>query len=238
MLSLSSLASRVVLARHLDTRELPLHLHREMEDYRRLEGAFTIREVDVEVARLGQGEVSREEREEAWRLYLRSNLGKMMSEFEVVKRVTENSWSVNWPGGHKSTTVHLKNPVNIVHDNSIKKFNFGTQNYMKTQFKSYLENGKVVLVSKTEEHQRQVLPETFIEEKNTQVGMAVVNDEKTIFAIDESEWLRWSKRIEKPVLDLAYTYTIRGPRAKTRGDREVFYKYVERWRSASQNEEV
>ena len=56
VVSLSSLASRVVLAQDLDTRELPLHLRREMEDYRRLEGAFTIREVHFEVARLGQGE--------------------------------------------------------------------------------------------------------------------------------------------------------------------------------------
>ena len=216
--ALSSLASRVVLARHLDIRELPRHLHRQMEDYRRLEGAFTIREVHFEVARLGQGEVSREEREEAWRLYLRSDLGKMMTEFEVVRRVTENSWSVSWPGGDKSPTVHLKNPVNIVHDNSIKKYYFGTQSYMK--FESYLENGKVVLVSKTMEHQPK------FEMPMDPNGMAVVHDEKSIFSMDESECLRWSKHIEKPVLGLAYTYTIRGPRAKTRGDREVFFKYV------------
>ena len=224
VLSLSSLASRVVLAQHLDTRELPRHLHRQMEQYRRLEGAFAIRSVDFEVARMGTGEVSQEEREEAWQLYLRSDLGKMMTEFEVVRRPAENRWSVSWAGGHKSTTIHLKNPVDIVHDNIMKKYHFKTRNYMKTQYKSYLENGRVVMMSKVEEHQPQVIP-------------TVVHVEKRIFAIDESDCLSWSKRFEKPVLGLIYTFTIRAPRAKTRGDREVFYEYVKEWISASQNKE-
>ena len=66
--SLSSLASRVVLAQHLDTRELPRHLHRQMEDYRRLQGPFTIKGLDLEVQRLDgpRGEVTKEEREAAW----------------------------------------------------------------------------------------------------------------------------------------------------------------------------
>ena len=38
VVSLSSLASRVVLAQDLDTRELPRHLHKEIEQYRRLRG--------------------------------------------------------------------------------------------------------------------------------------------------------------------------------------------------------
>ena len=68
VLSLSSLASRVVLAQHLDTRELPRHLHRQMEDYRRLQGPFTIKGLDFEVQRLDgrRGEVTKEEREAAW----------------------------------------------------------------------------------------------------------------------------------------------------------------------------
>ena len=224
VLSLSSLASRVVLAQHLDTRELPRHLHKQVEQYRRLEGAFAIRSVDFEVARMGQGEVSQEEREAAWQGYLRSDLGKMMTEFEVVKRPAENRWSVSWAGDDKTTTIHLKIPIDIVHDNSMKKYNFKTQNYMTAQYESYLESGKVVMVSKIEEHQ-------------PQVGMALVHEEKSIFAIDESDCLKWTKRFEKPDLGLAYTITIRAPRAKTRGDRQIVFKYEEEWGSASQNKE-
>ena len=54
VLALSSLASRVVLAQHLDTRELPRHLHRQMEDYRRLQGPFTIKRVGLRGAEVGR----------------------------------------------------------------------------------------------------------------------------------------------------------------------------------------
>ena len=50
--SLSSLSSRVVLAQDLDTRELPRHLHRQMEQYRRLRGEWTLLSVDLQVSAL------------------------------------------------------------------------------------------------------------------------------------------------------------------------------------------
>ena len=49
VVSLSSLASRVVLAQNLDTRELPKHLHRQMEQYRRMRGDFYLLSVDLQV---------------------------------------------------------------------------------------------------------------------------------------------------------------------------------------------
>ena len=63
MLSLSSLACRAVLSHQLDIRELPSSLHREMEKYKRLKGAFTLLSVDWEVEKIGGGEVSEEEKE-------------------------------------------------------------------------------------------------------------------------------------------------------------------------------
>ena len=50
VVSLSSLSSRVVLAQDLDTRELPRHLHRQMEQYRRLRGEWTLLSVDLQVS--------------------------------------------------------------------------------------------------------------------------------------------------------------------------------------------
>ena len=50
VVSLASLASKVVLVQHLDTRELPRHLHREMEQYKRLKGDFTFLSVDLQVS--------------------------------------------------------------------------------------------------------------------------------------------------------------------------------------------
>ena len=52
VLSLSSLVPREMLTRDLDTRELPLDLHRQEKGYRRLEGAFTLRDVVFEVQKM------------------------------------------------------------------------------------------------------------------------------------------------------------------------------------------
>ena len=112
LLSLSSLASRVVLAQDLDTRELPLHLHRQVGDYKRLEGAFTLREVVFEVQRMDGGEVSKEEREEAWQFYLRNKMIATGPETEKMMG-TKNKWSVAWGSGQISTTLCLENPVDI-----------------------------------------------------------------------------------------------------------------------------
>ena len=215
VLSLSSLASREVLGQDLDTRELPRHLHREMEDYRRLEGAFSLREVDFEVAR--DGAVSQEEREEAWQWFLKSDVGKTMMEFEVVvRRPSENSWSVSWAGEHKDTTLHLKNPVDILHGIIMRKYHFMAQHYINIHTANYLENGKVVFMSKFVEHR-------------AKFGMTVFKEETSSFKIDESDWLTMVQRLGKPLQGLTYISTIRAPRAQRRGDREVFFDYKEEW---------
>ena len=48
MLSLKYLASRAVLLQDLDTRDLPLRLHKEMQQYRKLRGAFKIMSIRVD----------------------------------------------------------------------------------------------------------------------------------------------------------------------------------------------
>ena len=48
----AGLSAVVVLSHKLDTRELPVHLRRELEKYRRLEGVFTLLQVDFGVERI------------------------------------------------------------------------------------------------------------------------------------------------------------------------------------------
>ena len=60
---LSCLASRAVLAHKLDTRDLPLHLHRELEQYKSREGAFNILSTDLKMERMDGRELSHEERD-------------------------------------------------------------------------------------------------------------------------------------------------------------------------------
>ena len=142
LLSLSSLASRVVLAQDLDTRELPLHLHRQVGDYKRLEGAFTLREVVFEVQRMDGGEVSKEEREEAWQFYLRNKM--IATEPETEKMMgTKNKWSVAWGSGQISTTLCLENPVDIVHDNQVGTYLTKDQHNVNVHRRTYLDKGRV-----------------------------------------------------------------------------------------------
>ena len=84
VLSLSSLASRVVLALDLDTKELPLHLHREMEQYKRSWGAFTLLSMDLELERVDGGEVIREQWTKAVTRWAQSDWGKAYTKYGVV----------------------------------------------------------------------------------------------------------------------------------------------------------
>ena len=217
VLSLSSLASREVLAQDLDTRDLPRHLHQQMEDYRRLEGAFTLREVVFEVARVGQGEVSEGEREEGWQYFLKSEMGKTMMEFEVeVRRASQNSWCVGWAGQHKDTNIHFKNPVDYLHGNIMRKYEFIAQHHMNVHTANYLEHGTVVMVTTIEEHR----PKS---------GTTVITEETSSLTIDKSDCLTMVQRFERPLLGLAFIFTMRAPRARSRGDRQVVFGYEEEW---------
>ena len=206
VLPLSSLASRVVLAHDLDTRELPLHLHKQLEGYRRLEGAFTFRPGDVafEVQRIDGREVSEEEREEASQFYLQSDVVKMMMETEPVSWwPTENRRSVGRPGGQGGTTVHLIKTMDAVHDNLLGKYQD-----VKVHRSTYLANGKVVAVSK-------------VEKNLTEVGTTEVSEDIISFEISESDCLTMVQRFQNPLLGLAFIFTIRASRDHSWGERAV-----------------
>ena len=206
VLSLSSLASRVVLSQHLDTRELPLHLHREMEDYKRLHGTFIITEVVFEVQRIDWGELSEDEREEAWQFYLKSDVGKRMMETEAVSwkswTPTRSKWCVaKTAGGQRTTILQLKNPIAVVHDNKVGKYWLKDQRYVNVHRASYLENGKIVAVSKVEEHQ----PE---------VGMTEVSEDTSSIEISETDCLTMVQQFQKPLLGLTFSFTTRASRVQ------------------------
>ena len=210
VLPLSSLASRVVLALDLDTRELPLHLHRQLAGYRRLEGAFTFRPGDVafEVQRIDGGEVSEEDKEEASQFYLQSDVVKMMMETEAVSWwPAENRRCVVRPGGQGSTTLHLIKAVDAVHNNLLGKYHLGYQD-VNIHRSTYLANGKVVAVSK-------------VEMNLTEVGMTEVSEDTISFGISESDCLTMVQRFQNPLLGLAFIFTIRASRDHSWGERAV-----------------
>ena len=61
-LALSSLAPRAVLAHNHDTRDLPLHLRREIELYKRHHGAFDILSTDFTMESMDGRVLIRQER--------------------------------------------------------------------------------------------------------------------------------------------------------------------------------
>ena len=147
---LSSLASRAVLSLDLDTRELPLHLHRELEGYRGMEGAFTLREVVFEVVRSDGLEVSEEEREEGWQFYVRNKM--MVTDPDTEKMMeTKNKWCVGQPLGQRSTVLYLENPVEVLHHNQVGTSLTVNLHHMKVHRATNLDNGKIVAVTTVEE---------------------------------------------------------------------------------------
>ena len=224
VLSLSSLASLVVLAKDLDTRELPRHLHRQMEDYRRLQGSFTMRGLDFEVQRMDGGEVREVDRAAAWQYFLRRVVGKIMMEFEVeVKMATENSWNVSWPAElqkvanrENRTTVWTLGKLDFVHSNITREYNFTAQHHINVHSAKYLENGMIRIVEKIEEHR----PEN---------GMTLINEEITSFKIDESDCMFIVQQFRMPLLGLAFISTTKSPRAQDCGDNEISFKFEDKW---------
>ena len=134
---LSSLASRAVLTHNLDTRELPLHLHRDIEQYKRRQGAFNLLSTDFVIERVDGKEPSQEEREYALDSFLKSPEGEVIMKFDVVvAKQGDNKWS-RTKVGPRATTVHLQEPVKIFHKNrSSKTKRYKT--YKTKQWKSTL----------------------------------------------------------------------------------------------------
>ena len=200
VLSLSSLASRVVFSQDLDTRDLPLHLHREMEQYRRLQGDFTLLSIDFEVKRLDGGEVSKGERGEAVIRFLECAESDDIVSFDVlvVAKLGDNKWSIN-DVGPGSRSLHMQDPVQVLQKNgktSTKEYNVYKANY--------LENGKVISVEKTE----------LVELNKGQVEVVIVNTSS--FSVDPSGLLMWVHKSKDPLRGLVSTFTTRG--ARTQGD--------------------
>ena len=212
VLSLFSMASREVLTLHLDTRDLPRHLHKQLEDYRRLEGAFTLREVVMEVQRIDRGKVNEEDREEAWQFYLDSGMGQIMK--RVFRRPTENSWAFGWAGGQGSTTVQLENPVDILHGNIVRKYELKNQHFVNSHRATYLDNGKIFIVARVEEKMREI---------------TLVTEDTITFELDKRDSLTMVQRLESAIPGMALILTTRAPRATSLEGRVVFFDYDKEW---------
>ena len=147
MLSLSSLASRVVLARDLDTRELPLHLHMEMEQYRRMRGDFTLLSVDFQVERADKQAVTEEERKTMVRWLQHSTVGAcILASGLTVRRNDMDSWTAR--------RYELITPVTFLEDPVVRpdtiKACIEDGSNVTTYMYGYLENGKLLYVEKIE----------------------------------------------------------------------------------------
>ena len=140
---LSCLASRAVLAHKLDTRDLPLHLHRQLEQYKSREGAFNIMSTDLKMERMDGRELSHEERDYAMENFLTSPQSEAFLKFDVVfSRPGKNNWSIT-KVGPKTTTIHIRNPVQISQKERISI----KENY-KIYKTNYLKDGKIIGIEK------------------------------------------------------------------------------------------
>ena len=113
---LLSLASRAVLAHDLDTRELPLHLHMEMEQYRRMRGDFTLMSVDFQVGRIDKEEMTEEERRHACRWLDKSGARNVARESQLVmKLLGKDRWTAIRQTDGRSSPEHFEeDPVAIL----------------------------------------------------------------------------------------------------------------------------
>ena len=208
MLSLSSLASRAVLAQDLDTRELPLHLHMQMDQYRSLRGAFALTSVDFSVAKIDRGKVTEEEREQAWNWFLQSQNARMVDGW-IMEFDGENKWSMS--RGKKSTTIYVDH-IHRAQGHQVKK----DIDNMTTHVSKYLKNGKFITVAKTEQLQ--------------------LNDEMTERAVSGSslevgsdDCLTWVQRFDEMASGLAFITTTRAARNIRGGDPSWWKVFLGEW---------
>ena len=119
-LLLSSLAAKAVLALDLDTRELPLHLHREMEQYRRIKGEYTVLSVDFQMQRSDKQALFEKESKSGDRMVARGIVGEIIHDAQLErKQLGTDRWTAThrvdttnssvqsewWPAVVKSTRV-------------------------------------------------------------------------------------------------------------------------------------
>ena len=216
VLSLSSLSARVVLAQDLDTRELPLHLHREMEQYRRLEGVFTLLQVEFGMERIDGGKVTDEDSEFAQQVFLEKTAGKMILSCEVHLDEEENKLSIRKADKKRSATIHMQSPVNVVHDNMTVERRYG-----KRYISTYLESGKLI------RQQRNVL---YYDRTGPKAGQEhTLSTTKESFEVSPSGRLTWLQQMEDAGMLLTFKNT--GKRARRWGDFCVFYGDAREWKA-------
>ena len=221
VLSLSSMASREVLAEELDTRELPLHLNRELEAYRRLEGIFTLLQVDFGVERIDGGEVSEEDREAAKQFFLESKTGALILSCEVHVEYENNRWVMRKSDGQRSATIHMNSPVNMVHDPFLIE-----NGYKKYYIATYLESGKLMWRAI-----RSLVGQNGEQEKL--LGM-----EKGSSMVDPAGWLTQEQEFRQEEAGLVFTFYNRAMRTQRWGDFQVYFFSDEEWKLAQKAKEL
>ena len=67
-------------------------------------------------------------------------------EFEVVvKMPTENKWCISWAYQYRNTTIRLQNPVDFVHRNITREYNFMAEHNGNVYSPKYLESERSTL---------------------------------------------------------------------------------------------
>ena len=202
--SLASLASRAVLTHQLDTRDLPLQLHQQMEQYRRSCGAFTLLSMDLELERLDGGEVSEEQWKNEVMRFVQSDRGQAYTKYDVVFTKPGKSKGTLTKVGPKTTTLHLQNPAEVLHKNGIDR-----TNTHRTLLANYLENGKVMCLGIKERAQ-------------LNQGQLEVEEVTTVSTVvDPTGRLTRVERLEEPLEGLVRTFTTRGTRAQRPGNTAI-----------------
>ena len=221
VLSLSSMASRTVLTEELNTRELPLHLNRELEAYRRLEGVFTLLQVDFGVERIDGGEVSEEDREAAKQFFLQTSTGALILSCEVHVEYENNRWSMTNSDEQRSATIHMKSPVYVVHDHFLIE-----NGYKKYYIAKYLESGKLIML---EIHS--LMGQNGKQEQL--LGM-----EKESYMVDHAGRLTWEQEFREEEAGLVFTFYNRGMRTQRWGNVQGYYVSDEEWKLAQKDKEL
>ena len=202
---LSSLASLAVLAHNLDTRDLPLHLHRDIEQYKRHHGAFNIVWTDFTIESMDKRELSQEEREMGMDSFLTSFAAQVIMKFDVVvDREEYNKWSIT-NVGPKTSTIHLQEPGQHLHRKTVSS----SKNYKAYRI-DHLQNGKVMSISTKER--------TELKRGQVEVVSMVTNS----YEVDYSGGLTWVERHERPLERMVTTITARARRTHKFGDLNAF----------------
>ena len=196
VVSLSSLASKVVLAQNLDTRELPRHLHRQMEQYMRLRGDFTLLSVDFQVERADKQAVTEEDRRTMVQWLQHSTVGAyILASSLIIRRNDMDSWTAR--------RYELSTPVTFLEDPVVRLDTIQAciedGSNVTTYMYGYLENGKLLYVEKIEK----LLPK---------IGKTVITSNHGSIEIDDTDSMVWVQKLENPPIGLVYTVTVKATR--------------------------